>query len=90
MPRIEQIAHDDKLVWLYMGFISYMVLILKPIFLTLVKLRQNLQAQVLAHTFNISKSLVSKYIITWITFMYHHLKEIEWMASTEQVMSTIP
>ena len=63
---------------------------LDQFFLTLVKLRQNLQVQVLAHTFNISKSLVSKYIITWITFMYHHLKEIEWMPSTEQVMSTMP
>ena len=122
--RIEDIAHDDKLVRLYTGFISYIVLTsfykflgpavdelcywgrrkeaahkrkrptkLSPFnqfFLTLVKLRQNLQVRILAHTFNISKSLVSKYVITWITFMYHHLKEIEWIPSAEQVINTMP
>ena len=102
----------DELVRLYIGFISYMVLItfftilgpavnelsywggrkeqahkqhritkLSPLnqFLTLVKLRLNLQIHDLAYRFDISKSLVSKYIIKWICFMYHHLQEIEQM-----------
>ena len=122
--QIENIAHDDKLVRLYTGFISYMVLInfftflgpalnelsywggrkeqahkrhrmtklnpLNQFFLTLVKLRLNLQVRDLAYRFDISKSLVSKYIITWICFMYHHLQEIEWMPSVEQVKGTMP
>ena len=86
----------DKLVRLYIGFISYMVLItfftilgpainelsywggrteqahkqhrmtkLSPLyqFLTLVKLRLNLQIHDLAYRFDVSQSLVSKYII---------------------------
>ena len=122
--RIEHIAHDDKLVKLYTGFISYMVFInffnflgpavnelsywggrkekahkrhrmsklnpLNQLFLTLIKLRLNLLVRDLAYRFDISKSLVSKYIITWICFLYHHLQEIEWMPSVEQVKGTIP
>ena len=63
---------------------------LNQYFLTLVKLRLNLQVKDLAHRFCISTGLVSKYFITWISFMYHHLKEIDWTPSVEQVAATLP
>ena len=63
---------------------------LNQYFLTLVKLRLNLQVKDLAHRFRISTGLVSKYFITWISFMYHHLKEIDWTPSVEQVAATLP
>ena len=122
--RIEDIAHDDGLVRLYTGFISYCVLLnfykflgpavndlfhwggrkgkssiqkqptkLSPMnnfFLTLVKLKLDLQVWDLAFRFGISKSLVSKYVITLICFMYHHLAEIDWMPSVQQVIGTLP
>ena len=59
------------------------------LFLTLVKLRLNLQEQDLACRFGISSSLVSRYFITWICFLYHHMKEIKWMSSPSQVASTL-
>ncbi len=59
-------------------------------FLTLVKLRLNLRVIDLAIRFGISKSLVSKYFITWICFLYQHLKEIDWTPSVEQVSATLP
>ena len=49
---------------------------LNQYFLTLVKLQLNLQVKDLVHRFRISTGLVSKYFITWICSMYHHLKEI--------------
>ena len=122
--RIENITHDDKLVRLYTGFISFMVLMsffeflgpsvnelsywggrqvtqrkrqrltkltpLNQFFLTLVKLKLNLQVRDLAFRFGISKSLVSKYVITWICFLYQYLREIQWMPCTAQVMGTLP
>ena len=63
---------------------------LNQYFLTLVKLRLNLQVRDLAHRFCISTGLVSKYFITWVSFMYHHLKEIDWTPSVEQVAATLP
>ena len=63
---------------------------LNQYFLTLVKLRLNLQVKDLAHRFRISTGLVSKYFITWISFMYHQLKEIDWTPSVEQVAATLP
>ena len=62
---------------------------LNQYFLTLVKLRLNLQVKDLAHRFRISTGLVSKYFITWISFMYHQLKEIDWTPSVEQVAATL-
>lgn len=59
-------------------------------FLTLVKLRLNLQVKDLAHRFQISTGLVSKYFITWISIMYHHLKELDWTPSLEQVAANLP
>ena len=59
-------------------------------FLTLVKLRLNLQERDLACRFGISTSLVSRYFSTWICFLYHNMKEIDWMPSPSQVASTLP
>ena len=43
----------------------------------------------LAFRFGISTSTVSRYITTWICFLYHHLKEINW-TPVEQVQGTLP
>lgn len=51
------------------------------------KLKLNLQVKDLALRFHISTGLVSKYFITWIS---HHLKEIDWTPSVEQVAATLP
>ena len=63
---------------------------LNQLFLTLVKLRQNLKTKDLAFRFGMSVTQVSRYITTWISFLYHHLKEINWMPSVEQVLGTLP
>ena len=60
------------------------------LFMTLVKLKLNLKLTDLAFRFGISKSLASRYITTWISFLYHYLKEIDWMPSVEQVAGTLP
>ena len=46
---------------------------------TLMKLKLNLCSLVLAFHFGISESLLSRYITTWVCFLYQHLKGIEWM-----------
>ena len=58
-------------------------------FLMLVKLKLNLKVQDLAFRFGISSS-VSHYVTTWICFLYHHFKELDWSPSVEQVMGTYP
>ena len=63
---------------------------MNQLFMTLVKLRLNLKLTDLAFRFGISKSLASRYITTWISFLNHHLKEIEWMPTVEQVSGTLP
>jgi len=63
---------------------------LNQYFLTLVKLRLNLREKDLAYRFGVSTALVSKFFVTWICFMYHQLKEIDWTPSMEQVASTLP
>ena len=63
---------------------------LNQYFLTLVKLRLNLRERDLACRFGISTGLVSKYFVTWVCFMYQHLKEINWTPSVEQVAATLP
>ena len=60
------------------------------LFLTLVKLRLNLKHQDLAFRFGISESVVSRYLTTWICFLFQHLKEIEWAPSVQQVAATLP
>ena len=61
-----------------------------PFFLTLIRLRLNARVKDLAYRFGISMSSVSKYITTWICFLYQYLKEIEWMPSPEQVRANLP
>ena len=59
------------------------------LFLTLMKLRLNLTEEHLAFCFANSTSTVSRYFITWICFMYHHFKEIDWYPTSEQVAGTM-
>ena len=58
--------------------------------MTLVRLRLNLKVVDLAFRFGASPAVVSRYFTTWICFLYHHLKEINWMPSVEQVAGTLP
>ena len=60
------------------------------LFLTLVKLRLNLKLTDLAFRFGLSTTITSRYLTTWISFLYHHLKEIEWMPAVDQVAGTLP
>ena len=60
------------------------------LFLTLVKLRLDFPIKDLAIRFGLSTGLTSKYITTWICFLYHHLNEIDWMPTVEQVWATQP
>ena len=50
---------------------------LNQLCLTSMKLKLNSPVQDPAFRFMISKSLVSKYIMTWICFLYQHMKEVE-------------
>ena len=52
---------------------------LNQFFLTLIKLRLNLQVKDLANR-----------LTTWICLLYQHMKEIEWMPTPKQVESTLP
>ena len=63
---------------------------LNQLFLTLIKLRLNLRNKDLAFRFGICESLVSRYVTTWISYLYHHLKEVKWMPEVEQVRATLP
>ena len=44
----------------------------------------------LSFRFGLSVTQISRYLTTWICFLYHHLKEIDWIPSVEQVMGTMP
>ena len=59
------------------------------LFMTLVKLQLDLKVIDIAFHFNISTAFVSRYFTTWICFLYHHLKEIDWMPSVKQVEGTL-
>ena len=63
---------------------------LNQLFLTLIKLRLHLRNKDLAFRFGICESLVSRYVTTWISYLYHHLKEVKWMPEVEQVRATLP
>ena len=63
---------------------------LNQLFLTLMKLRLNLRERDLAQRFGIAVSIVSKYFITWVCFLYCHLREVDWMPAVEQVRATLP
>ena len=60
------------------------------LFLTLIKLRLNLKSKDLSFRFGISTGLVSQYTTTWICFLHHHFKELNWLPSVEQVKGTLP
>ena len=62
---------------------------LNQLFLTLIKLRLDLRERDLGLRFGITVSTVSKYFITWVCFLYAHLREIEWMPSVDQVRATL-
>ena len=63
---------------------------LNQLFMTLMKLKLNLQEKDLAYRFGMSVSVVSKYFITWVCFLYSHLREIDWMPTMDQVKGTLP
>ena len=56
----------------------------------MIKIKLNLRNKDLGYRFGISESLVSRYICTWICFLYQHLKEIDWTPSPQQVSGTLP
>ena len=60
------------------------------LFLTLVKLKLNLKLTDLAFRFELSKSQICRYLTMWICFLYHHLKEINWIPTVRQVSRTLP
>ena len=59
-------------------------------FLTLVRLCLNARVKDLAVRFGISIGLVSRYVTTWICFLYQQLKEIQWMPTQQQVAANLP
>jgi len=63
---------------------------LNSLFLNVIKLHLYLTEQDLAFHFGISTSTVSRYFVTWICFLYNHLKEIECCPPAEQVACTPP
>ena len=63
---------------------------LNQLFLVLMKLRRNLHVKDLAYRFGISCTSVSRYFITWICFLFHHLKEVDTFPSQDQVAKTLP
>lgn len=63
---------------------------LNQFFMTLTKLKLNLRNKDIAYRFGISESLVSRYLTTWICFLYQQLKEINWMPDVNQVVATLP
>lgn len=60
------------------------------LFLVLVQLKLNLKLTDLSYRFGLSTSQISRYVTTWICFLYRHLKEIDWMPSVKQVRGTLP
>ena len=60
------------------------------LFVMLVKLKLNLKLPDLAFRFGLSASQASRYITTWICFLYHQFKEINWMPTVDQVFATMP
>ena len=63
---------------------------LNQLFLTLIKLKLNLKERDLAYRFGIAVSVVSKYFITWVCFLYNQFREIEWKPDVDQVKGTLP
>ena len=63
---------------------------MNQLFVLLVTLRLNLKTEDLAFRFSLLPSQISRYITTWICFLYHHLKELDWMPTVQQVAGTMP
>lgn len=59
-------------------------------FMTLIKLKLNLCIKDIAYHFGISEPIVSRYLTTWICFLYQQLQEISWMPDVDQVVTTLP
>ena len=59
-------------------------------FFMLVKLRLNIKLEDLSLRFGLSTSVISRYLTTWICFLYHVFMEMDWMPSVEQVKATLP
>ena len=93
--RIDDISENDSLTRLYTGLVSFRVLKAFYEFLgpsvnelcywggrkvTTQKRRQPTKLN----------PIVSNYVITCINFLYHHLHEIQWMPSIQQVVETLP
>ena len=51
----------------------------EELFLTLLKLRRGFAHQTIAYMYGVSVSLISSIFITWIQFIYLHLKEIKFL-----------
>ncbi|XP_062598931.1 uncharacterized protein LOC134260373 [Saccostrea cucullata] len=60
------------------------------LFLTLIKLRQGKEDRELSFYFSVSETTVSKIIVTWITFLYFQLREINIWPSREIVSEHMP
>ena len=56
----------------------------------LVKLRLNIKLEDLSFTFGLSTSVISRYLTTWICFLYRFFIEMDWMPSVEQVKAMLP
>ena len=63
---------------------------LNQLFLTLIKLKLDLNIRDLAFRFQVSTTTVSRYFITWVCFLYNELKEANWFPTKEQVAGTLP
>ena len=63
---------------------------INQLFLTLIKLRLNLKVKDLSVRFGLSCTQISRYLTTWICFLYKHLSELDWMPTVEQVSGTLP
>ncbi len=63
---------------------------MNQLLMTLMRLCINSKVLDLSVRFGVSRNAVSKYVTTWLCFLYHHLKEIDWMPSIEQVSGTLP
>ena len=63
---------------------------MRPLFMTLLKLKLDLSVHDIAFRFQISSTTVSRYFITWVCFLYQELREIDWFPSQEQVGTTLP
>jgi hypothetical protein len=60
------------------------------LFLTMIKMRQNKDDYELGLLFDLSKSVISRIVNTWINFMYFQLKEINWWPRRSETSAYMP